>query len=669
MSHIPRPPSARCYRICLLLLLGIHAGLLAWSGLVHSPTVDEIAHLASGISHWKFGRFELYSVNPPLVRTVAAGPVLFSCDPELDWSAYRADPQARSEVIVGRRFAEINGAAVCPMLTVARWACIPFSLLGAALCFVWARELYSPRAGLLAASLWCFSPFMLGHGALITADVPAASLGLAAFLSFRRWLRTVGPESALLAGAVLGAALLTKSTWIVLLGLWPLLWLLCRGRAWRTIWQIVRELAALGAILIIGLAVVNAFYGFRGAFTRLGAFEFCSESLAGPLDERDSLRGNRFAGSLLASVPMPLPANYLQGIDIQKRDFEFGRTRTAWSPYLFGEWRAGGWWYFYFVALAAKEPLGLWVLFVFASLSATARWCGNPGRRPAGGDPPKRRRFWKKMVASAGIACGADGGTSGRGSPSPIAGAAGLAACSRHTDRLLLAAGAATVLGLVTANTGLCNGRYAIPALPFLYIFCGQAACLVTKLYPIRSITVALIWLAFVASSVRFFPHSLSYINEIFGGPARNDEIFADSDIDWGQDLLFLEEWLQSHPEIRQLHLAYFGSLHPHNIGMDFRLPPYRKQDFDPYSPFRAARANEERQWYAVSRTFLRGKRYRIPDGSGDFQPLDEPAFTYFLQFEPTETVGYSINLYHLTPTEVYRAWYLTSAGTARSGR
>jgi hypothetical protein len=56
---------------CACLLLAIQAGLLAWSATRHSPSVDEMGHLAAGVSHWELGRFDLYRVNPPL-RPAAA---------------------------------------------------------------------------------------------------------------------------------------------------------------------------------------------------------------------------------------------------------------------------------------------------------------------------------------------------------------------------------------------------------------------------------------------------------------------------------------------------------------------------------------------------------------------------------------------------------------------
>ncbi len=49
----------------VVVILCIHAALLAWAGSRHSPSNDEVGHLPAGLSHWYFGRFDLYCVNPP----------------------------------------------------------------------------------------------------------------------------------------------------------------------------------------------------------------------------------------------------------------------------------------------------------------------------------------------------------------------------------------------------------------------------------------------------------------------------------------------------------------------------------------------------------------------------------------------------------------------------
>jgi hypothetical protein len=87
----------------IVLIVVVHFGLFMLGAYVHSPTVDEPAYLASGISHWQFGRFDLCKVSPPLVRLVAAIPVMLA-GPEYDWSAYQVEPGVRAEHSVGLSF-------------------------------------------------------------------------------------------------------------------------------------------------------------------------------------------------------------------------------------------------------------------------------------------------------------------------------------------------------------------------------------------------------------------------------------------------------------------------------------------------------------------------------------------------------------------------------------
>ncbi|MCR4414448.1 MAG: glycosyltransferase family 39 protein, partial [Thermoguttaceae bacterium] len=239
-------------RTCALVvaILSLHAAMLAWGGLRHSITLDEVAHLPAGMSHWTFGRFDLFCVNPPLVRMAAAVPVLFS-GAEIDWGRYDLRPWTRSEFAVGIRFVELNGEASFWYYTLGRWACIPFSLLGGWVCFRWARELYGDAAGLTALVLWCFCPNVLGHAQLVTPDAGAAALGISAAYLFWRWLKRPNWGRAFLSGAALGAAQLTKFTWLPLFLLWPLMWL-----AWR--WSQRRQ-GGRSRWLRIGRKMTSAF--------------------------------------------------------------------------------------------------------------------------------------------------------------------------------------------------------------------------------------------------------------------------------------------------------------------------------------------------------------------------------------------------------------------------
>lgn len=142
------------------------------------------------------------------------------------------------------------------------------------------------------------------------------------------------------------------------------------------------ELGMLLLIMSVSLGVLNLGYGFEGSFTRLRDFKFVSDLLTGTKLDFLSSQGegipssaansnsalfkprslNRFTYTRLADLPVPLPRNYLLGIDIQQRDFEhYGRP-----SYLGGTWCDHGWWYYYLYACAIKLPLGLSLLGLFA---------------------------------------------------------------------------------------------------------------------------------------------------------------------------------------------------------------------------------------------------------------------------------------------------------------
>ena len=255
-------------RIALSLLLCLQASLLTWNAVENSPVVDEIGHFPAGLSHWRFGKFDLYRVNPPLVRSVAAIPVLFS-DCREEWALYRSESLAREEVPVGRSFVSVNGRRIFHYVTLSRLAVIPFSLLGAVVCYCWTYSLSGRCGALFAAGLYVTSPNLLAHGALITPDAGASALGLLAAFTYAKWLREATWKNAIIAGTALGFAELTKTTWLVLFCLWPLILLLAicfRKTGNRSENSLPRQLLQLFLMLALGLYVLNLGRLFRVAF-------------------------------------------------------------------------------------------------------------------------------------------------------------------------------------------------------------------------------------------------------------------------------------------------------------------------------------------------------------------------------------------------------------------
>ena len=66
----------RLIRRIALVALFIHASLLAYLSWPTSPNRTEVEHIEAAVYLWHTGQLDVFHVNPPLVRAVAAPIVL-----------------------------------------------------------------------------------------------------------------------------------------------------------------------------------------------------------------------------------------------------------------------------------------------------------------------------------------------------------------------------------------------------------------------------------------------------------------------------------------------------------------------------------------------------------------------------------------------------------------
>lgn len=558
----------------IVATLLIHAGLLAWGASRHSFAWTEVGLLPSGLVHWKYGSFDTFRVNPPLLRMWATLPVL-AMQPNMPEVTILSDPRQRAEWTIGQDFVDANGTYAFNCLAVARWMCIPFSLLGGWICYRWAYELHGASAGLAVLALWCFSPNMLAHGQMMTGDAAATALGVTTFYVLRHWLRDPSWSLTYVLGCCIGFSLAIKASWIILFGLVPLIWALSRVLEAQVNWRVwLRECVLLCVSFALAVLVLNATYGFDGTCKRLGDYEFVSKSLSGRVvsEEATDWSGNRFAGTSLGALPVPLPEDFVQGIDLQKWDFD----RPRWS-YLRGQWRDEGWWYYYLYAAAIKIPLGTWCLIVMALVASVSR---NTSIRSA-------LPWALPMIA---------------------------------------------VVLLASSQTGLNKHfRYVLPAFPFLFLSVGSVFARGRSRIWRMLTSLALTWS--IVSSLWIYPHALSYFNESVGGPLNGHRHLTSSNIDWGQDLLFLKAWYDRHPEARPLRVAsYLRLVRPEAAGIEASpKPPYYTDDPDRRSD---ERNGPQPGWFAVDVGHLTRE-----DGQYDFYDI----------WKPVGMAGYSFRIYHVS--------------------
>lgn len=572
--------------LSLVIIIGAHVIMSLWQSIHWSVTIDEAAHLVSGMVVWDREEFDLYRVNPPLIRTIAAIPATVG-GADLDLRKY-SRKERRNEFHLTDDFIAINGANWFQWFILARVILIPVSVLGGVVCFLWARQLYGTLSGFCSIILWCFSPNILAWSSTIIPDVWSGALAITAGWAFWHWLRRSEWKIAMLAGIALGIAQLSKITLVVFFVLWPVIWIVwtllsrCEKNykntqllinknwihktdVWHNQWLRIfsfREFTQLLVILLIAIYILNLGYLFEGSFRQLGTFHFRSQLFAGEDSFTDgNFGGNRFHGTILSDVPVPLPENYLIGIDLQRLDFE----RKMWS-YLNGEWRLGGWWYYYLYAIFLKVPLSTIAIAAIALLTT---------------------------LRSA-------------------------LRCYVLKDDIVLLLPAITIFILVSSQTGFNRHfRYLLPVFPFIFVWSSKVFSKSVSKYHVAFV-LALLSLSYtVISTLRVFPHTLSYYNEMACGPDQGQRFLLGSNIDWGQDLFYLLEWQKRNPDAQPMVCSIYSLVKLEEYGI--KSPKTQ---------------NTQTEWYAVSKNVLLGR-------GGRFKWLYE-------KYQPIARVGHSIYIYHI---------------------
>ncbi len=208
--------------------------------------------------------------------------------------------------------------------------------------------------------------------------------------------------------------------------------------------------------------------------------------------------------------------------------------------------------------------------------------------------------------------------------------------------------------GIIMTSAVNLGYRHLLPLLPFIFMLIGG---MTSK--PVREwtwhyfvspsddqqgesiapvIPVVLLLLGLIVITLWIHPHYLSYFNLLAGGPANGHQIAVDSNVDWGQDLLRLQEWMQKN-DVEQINLAWFGTADPDYYGLDYQpLPGFPRQPFISQwanPPFDTSAP--EPGYYAISVSAL----WELPLAKKNVYP-------WFRGREADDRIGYSILIYEV---------------------
>src|SRR5258706_8005329 len=183
-SSTSHPPGRT--RLAIIALLTFQAVALGYEAWHLSLTADEPSHLVAGYMYWN-GRDGLFpSDTPPLTRLAGGwvplllrAPILVGPGPLENQSAY---------VIGDDLMRRMDGPSARRLIFRCRLPFLVFPLLITALVWHWGCRLFGDFPALMLAACAAAEPTILGHGALIKSDVPAAAMTLLfCYASWRYW--------------------------------------------------------------------------------------------------------------------------------------------------------------------------------------------------------------------------------------------------------------------------------------------------------------------------------------------------------------------------------------------------------------------------------------------------------------------------------------------------
>ena len=196
-----------------------------------SITFDEQSHIGAGFSYVTHGDVVLNPEHPPLVKLIAGATIAAlgvkegSAGPLLALAREQPAEASGASFAYGERllFHDNPGFVLAgahpgadSIVTAARLPLVVFPVLLALVAYAWARARFGRGGGLLALALVVTYPDVLGHGALVTTDVPSAAVGLASGFALDQLVRDGRVRWLLLLGLALGGALAVKFSAIFL---------------------------------------------------------------------------------------------------------------------------------------------------------------------------------------------------------------------------------------------------------------------------------------------------------------------------------------------------------------------------------------------------------------------------------------------------------------------
>ncbi|PIR98622.1 MAG: hypothetical protein COT88_00525 [Candidatus Colwellbacteria bacterium CG10_big_fil_rev_8_21_14_0_10_41_28] len=596
---------AQIPKVILGLILISSSLLMIGSSFNEAATMDELAHIPSGYGYAKYLDYRLNPEHPPIIKLLAATPLLFM---DLDFpteSTYWQN-ETNAQWDMGRLFLYESGNDADAIIFWSRLFPILLALGLTFLIYLWSKEIMGQWWALLPTAATAFTPNILAHGHYVTTDVGAAFGIILSLYFFTRYIVSPTKKNLIYAGITFGIAQLMKFSSAILVGHFIFLILIYlfidilknKGRSLSSISKkFFSGFGELILIFMIGAIVIYPAYllttaGYPPEKQLADTSYILGDLEDGPCGPVDCLARLTLWG---ADKPLIRPlSQYALGLLMVIQRSSGGNT-----SYFMGQvYNLGNPTYFPTVYIL-KEPIPLLIMIIYALYYGI--YSGIKGIKK------RKTRFLDYLKTN-----------------------------TYEVSALLFILIYVAYSVSSPLNIGV---RHLIPIIPLIYIltFRGIKTCTQESFYnkniKIALISFLMIW--FVAGSLLIYPNYLPYYNEIVG--IDNGWQYAtDSNYDWGQDMKKLEPFLEREG-IDKIALDFFGASSPeYYIG-------------DKFVSWHSAKGNpklENIDWLAVSINHIQNSVN--PTAPGYTRPPQDSYSWLENPHSPYAIVGKTIFIYKL---------------------
>lgn len=600
--------SNKTTNIIAAILLAIMLITAFFSMKNDSTTMDELAHIPAGYSYLTQKDFRLNPEHPPLVKDLAALPLL-----GLNLNFPENHPSWQNEINgqwwFGSQFLNHSGNNADQITFLARLPMLLLLIFLGWFLFFWTKQLAGNKTALFVLSLFSFSPTFLAHGRLVTTDVAAALGLLLATFFWLKFLKEPNKKNIFIAGIIFGVAMLLKYSLILLIPFFGVITIIYAALKTGSLKQIVKYAGMAILIAIIGVVfVIWPVY-------QLHTLNYPPERQLS--DTKSILESNNFPVlkdfCVWAADKSGFRSlgHYFLGLLMATQ-----RTVGGNTVYFMGIISAAGWWYYFPVVYVLKIPLAFHIL-TFIALFGIIYNLRRPVLPKIRGERvssnfTQRFKYWISVHFT-----------------------------EFSMFIFLLIYWFTSISG--NLNIGV---RHILPTFPFIYILVAMGIKnSLEKLkqkqsdgtvYRIAIIGIILLLAWYAGSSLMTYPYYLSYFNELAGGTQNGYKYVVDSNYDWGQDLKRLKKWTDEN-NINKIYIEYFG-------GSDTEY--YLKEKFRPWQGTKPASEFPKGNYLAVSATLLQGGRGNPAPG------FDQSTnhYQWLNDYEPATRIGASIFVYYIDP-------------------